>query len=68
MIELSAEELRQYRISGRNYLSELAQAIQDSAPAAAASTSIYKNRDISHSRGEQLNAAVISWRKDNDLV
>ncbi len=68
MIELSPQELAQYKTEGRPYLSRLAQAIQDSAPIAAGSTSIYRNRDVSPSHGERLSSAIQSWRKGNASI
>lgn len=65
MIELSPQEIAEYRNKGRSYLSRLAQDIQNSAPILAASNSIYKGRDISPLHGERLNAAIQNWRKNN---
>lgn len=63
LIHLNQEEVARYRREGRSYLSWLAEQIQDSAPIMAASTSVYKGRDLSSTYGEQVNAAVKAWRK-----
>jgi hypothetical protein len=65
MIELSPEEMAEYKNKGRGYLNWLAQNIQDSAPILAASNSSYKGRDVSAIYSEKLQLAVESWRKTN---
>jgi hypothetical protein len=62
MIQLSAEELAEYKIGGHEYLSKLAYDIHYSAPAVKGSTSKYIGRDVSSQLSEQSSAAVKSWR------
>ncbi|GJG87788.1 hypothetical protein tb265_29690 [Gemmatimonadetes bacterium T265] len=62
LIRLTADEAREYGRAGREYLSRLARAIQDTAPILEASRSPYKGRDLSRSHGERVTAAVLAWR------
>jgi hypothetical protein len=58
LVKLNRDERRQYRGRGRTYLDELAHSIHYSAPAAADSTSPYKDRDCRKKYGDQVNAAL----------
>lgn len=60
LMQLSTQEMMQYKSKGRAYISLLAQAIQDSAPVFT-SASIYEGRDVSAIYHERFNAAVQAW-------
>lgn len=63
MIELSPQELTEYKTKGHGYLSWLAQDIQNTAPILAASNSPYKGRDVSEEYAGQLASAIENWIK-----
>lgn len=62
LLALDAAEAETYRREGRGALHRLADAIHDSAPILAASTSRYKPRDLTATHGAQVSAAVAAWR------
>ena len=63
MIQLSPEEASLFKSRGRDYLSELAQEIQDSAPIVAGTTSRFKGRDVTKTMNDKLLAAIEAWDK-----
>ena len=65
MIQLSLNEMAEYKRKGRDYLNWLAQNIQDSAPILAASNSIYKGRDVSAIYSKKLHLALKCFYKTN---
>ena len=65
VIELSPQEVAEYKYKGRDYLRWLAQDIQSSAPILAASYSVYKGRDVSDIYSEKLLAAIKTWCETN---
>lgn len=62
LIRLDPSERRAYRHEGRTALVLLAQAIQDSAPAAHGTVSAYRDRDVTDARGQDVLDAVDRWR------
>lgn len=62
LIELDPSERRDYDDEGRASLHRLARAIQDSAPGARDSTSVYRDRDLTDTRGQEVLDAVVRWR------
>jgi hypothetical protein len=61
MIQLNAEEVAEYREQGRYYISRLARDIQYTAPLAKDTTSIYRDRNVSHQYGAEVHQAVAEW-------
>lgn len=62
LIALDTEETSAYAAKGRPYLDQLAQGIHNSAPAAAASTSPYRSRDLKKGpTAERASAAISAW-------
>ena len=68
MIELSADEVAEYKNGGHDYLSKLAFEIQYSAPVAKGSNSKYIGRDVSKKYSEQAMVAIKEWRNSNETV
>jgi len=62
LLPLSAAERDAFEKRGRAALTELAAAVQDSAPAARDSTSPYRDRDLEKVRGHDVMGAVYRWR------
>ncbi|MTW11753.1 hypothetical protein GM658_14195 [Pseudoduganella eburnea] len=62
LLRLNSEELAQYKTKGHDYLSWLADDIQNSAPILAASTSKYKDRNLSEAYSGRVLAAIRAWR------
>ncbi|WP_346839369.1 hypothetical protein [Microbulbifer sp. SAOS-129_SWC] len=63
MIQLNEEELKSYKIGGREYLSKLAHDIHYTVPIAKNTTSIYKGRDVSKQLSQLALEAVEAWRE-----
>ncbi|MDQ0141343.1 hypothetical protein [Cupriavidus necator] len=61
MIRLSADELSEYRIQGRDYLTWLANEIHHSAPILSVSNSPYKTRKASVEHEAKASAAFGIW-------
>lgn len=68
LLRLNSEEAAQYKAKGRDYLSWLADDIQNSAPILAASKSRYKGRDLSGEHSERVMTAVREWRQASTTV
>lgn len=62
LLSLNEDETRAYEAGGHGYLSELAGAIQFSAPDVRGSTSAYNGRNIHRLHGDAVTAAVLAWR------
>jgi hypothetical protein len=62
LIELNVDERSHYENNGRDYLTQLAEAINFSAPGGRGSPSPYKARNIQQQRGEEILAAILAWR------
>ena len=62
LVVLNEEERRNYQQEGRDYLSHLAHAIHYSAPCVRGSASPYRERNVDKQRGDEVLAAVRSWR------
>ena len=62
LIELNTAERDDYRSLGRGSLDGLAERINDSAPGARESGSVYAGRDLSRDRGENVSRAVAEWK------
>lgn len=63
MVQLSPEELVEYRKKGRSYLNNLAHDIHYSAPIVKGSKSVYIGRDVSNENSEKSLTAVRTWRE-----
>ena len=68
LLQLNAEELKAYRHEGRAFISRLATEIQDSAPIAKASTSRFKERDLSRTYSDKVMQAVENWRANTRQI
>jgi hypothetical protein len=62
LIQLTPEEMHEYRQRERNYLNWLSEDIQNSAPILKVSTSIYKGRDLSPLHRKRVSEAIKVWR------
>lgn len=62
MIQLSAEEMDRYRQRGREFISWLAEDVQNSAPILEVSHSSYKARRVSGALYARAAAAIEEWR------
>lgn len=62
LIQLTREEMQEYRQRGREYLNWLSEDIHNSAPILKVSTSIYKGRDLSPLHRERVSDAIEAWR------
>ncbi|HVJ37201.1 MAG TPA: hypothetical protein VM687_05290 [Stenotrophomonas sp.] len=62
LILMTPAEILQYRQRGRDYLTWLAGDIHNGVPILQASTSPYKYRDLTRSRGDEVTQAIVSWR------
>jgi len=60
LMELNASEREGYTLRGHQFLSDLAEKIQDSAPG---SVSPYRERALPESDRGQVNEATITWMK-----
>ena len=66
LIELKPHEVEAYQKRGREYLHELAEAIQNMAPIARGSTSQYKSRDLTKQLGELTTKVFLDWKAKRD--
>lgn len=66
IIQLNDQENSKYEHDGRKYLHTLAHDIQQSAPIAKDTSSIYKNRGVSKKISELATQAVQTWHKGNN--
>ncbi|QKT06386.1 hypothetical protein HUN08_03660 [Gordonia sp. X0973] len=62
LMVLNESERREFEADGRAALGRLADAIQNSAPVLEDSTSVYRGRDVSHTRNPAVTDAVARWR------
>lgn len=62
MIQLNEEEVKSYKVGGRDYLDKLAYDIHYTVPIAKNTTSIYKGRDVSRQFSQLALEAVEKWR------
>jgi len=62
LIQLTPEEIQEYRQRGRDYLNWLSEDIHNSAPILEVSTSVYKGRDLSPLLRERVSDAIEAWR------
>ena len=67
-MHMNPDEVAQYRSKGRNYIGELAQAIQDSGPNLKNSRSAFNGRDVTPQYSEAIMAAIAQWRADLDMA
>lgn len=58
LLRLTAQERADYELRGRDALDDLARAVQDSAPMARGTTSLYRFRDLTHLRGDEVSEAI----------
>lgn len=65
MMFLNEEEIALYKEKGREYLNELANAIDYSSPISKTSTSKYKERYVYEQYSEQSLDAIDVWREQN---
>ncbi len=65
MMFLNEEEVALYKEKGREYLNELANAIDYSSPISKTSTSKYKERYVYEQYSEQSLDAIDVWREKN---
>ena len=65
MMFLNEEEIALYKEKGREYLNDLANAIDFSSPISKTSTSKYKERYIYEQYSEQSLDAIDVWREHN---
>jgi hypothetical protein len=63
LMELNASEREGYTVRGHQFLSDLAEKIQDSAPGALGSVSPYRERALLESDRGQVNEATVAWIK-----
>ncbi len=63
---LNQSEHDQYAEAGVVYLTRLADSINDSAPIAVASDSIYKPRKLDDSYSNKITAAITKWRESRE--
>jgi hypothetical protein len=63
LIPLDASEHAKVQAGGHEYVDQLANRIQGSAPLVRGSMSVYSERDVSRSRGEDVLAAISDWQK-----
>ena len=61
LMALNAEETARFKLDGRQFLNELAEEVQHSAPGARGSTSAFLGRNISGTRGQAVSEAVEAW-------
>jgi hypothetical protein len=66
MIRLSLFEVAEYEAKGTTFLDLLAQQIQDSAPGAIGSKSVYKDRKVSLTMREGAQEAFHRWKSETD--
>lgn len=62
LIKLHPEERARYDKEGRAYIDELTRKIQDTVPIALGSASPFVGRNLASTYGQQVLAAVQSWR------
>lgn len=67
LIELDEDESARYAQIGRSYLSELAEAINYSAPGVRRTHSLYKERNVSSKYQEEVLSAIEAWRSERTL-
>ncbi|WP_322758211.1 hypothetical protein [Synechococcus sp. CBW1107] len=65
-MELSATETEGSIHHGKGIIADLARRIQNSAPAAQASSSPYREKLLASSERNQMNAAIASWIQELD--
>jgi hypothetical protein len=63
MIQLSADEMDRYRQRGRDFISWLAEDVQNSAPILEMSDSSYKPRRVSSALYAKASAAIKEWQE-----
>lgn len=63
MIQLSPDELDQYRQRGREFINWLAADVQSSVPILEASSSSYKPRRVKAELYNQASAAIEEWKQ-----
>ncbi|MDF1740051.1 MAG: hypothetical protein P1U86_12895 [Verrucomicrobiales bacterium] len=62
LMALNSDESEAYQKRGREYLTELAGAIQYSAPGIRGSRSPYTSRDVTSELGEAISKAFLEWK------
>ncbi len=62
LIQLTSDEIQEYRQRGRDYLNWLSEDVHNSAPILKVSQSIYKGRNISSLHKERVIDAIKAWR------
>ena len=65
-IVLNRAEREQFAAQGHDYITRLANEINNSAPVVAESTSSFKSRNVHDRYGELITAAVAEWRGDGN--
>lgn len=65
MMFLNEQEIALYKEKGREYLNELANAVDYSSPISKTSTSKYKERYVYEQYSEQSLDAIDVWREQN---
>ena len=63
MIRLHRDEVDQYRKRGREFISWLAEDVQNSVPILEASTSSYKTRRVPDELYNKASAAIAEWKQ-----
>ena len=66
LIELNPSEVGRYRKAGRDYITQLADLIQYSAPAVKGSTSPFIDRKLGKEQADAVHRTIMKWRSDQD--
>ena len=61
LLQLSEDERRRYEDEGRDYLSKLAEEIQNSAPGVVGTQSEYKDRSLHQLHGAEVTQSIRSY-------
>lgn len=62
VMALDDDERAAYETHGHDYLTQLAAAVQDSAPMSPDHGSPYADRNVADEHGQAVHAAVLHWR------
>lgn len=66
LMALNPVENEAFQKRGREYISELADAIQYSAPGVRGSRSVYTTRDLTSELGEATSKAFLEWKRSRE--
>ena len=66
LMELNAREREAHSLRGHQFLSELAQRVQDSAPSVLGSASPFRDRVLRGRDRDQVNEITTAWMKTRD--